>query len=524
MAYAISALDDFIREELPRVIYESLPNVMPLVRYVDQTTDGVTRSGIGRGWQVIHLYGTGVAGSFEYSEPGGPAMVDLSAGASGQQVGILNFGTGGDLLPFPNANQSPHTSSLKRSLYLHLMTGNFSVPATWLQADALDSSQIKMVARDLKAVGESRALVEAVSFHCHSATAASGYEVDVLGRITAATEIGSTNFVKLTIDETYGRINAFRVGMSIDIVATSTDTLQDGIATDGTDVRNYASGGVWVKLYVTDVDYLGKTVTVAGVNTTTGAQAAYDGTNGWYGSGSVVPASGDWLVLARCSRYVAATRPMFTWGIEDWMKSSGTIMGGAANADALDLDVFSQFKSKTQAVSGPLTETVMNQYIGGYLDSYPGSDIDTLLTTMGVTLKFLEQPMLDSNRQVFDRTGKSLNMKGGWSDVGYSFNGREMRWIISPLCLSGKMYGFKLGGGNLKRYVPPSVGGKDARIGGEVEFLAPLGGHSGIFKIAHGSTGASEGVLEAPFWQYNLLAPVDPKGIILTSLTEATMS
>jgi hypothetical protein len=124
----------------------------------------------------------------------------------------------------------------------------------------------------------------------------------------------------------------------------------------------------------------------------------------------------------------------------------------------------------------------------------------------------------------YDRTGKELSVAGGWDDVSYSFNGRKFTWITSPMCISGRLYALKMKNGNIKRYIPPKVGGTDARIGSEVEFLAPLGGHSSIFKIAHASTGASQALLEAPFWQYCLVAPVDVKGVVLKSLTESSMN
>jgi len=61
------------------------------------------------------------------------------------------------------------------------------------------------------------------------------------------------------------------------------------------------------------------------------------------------------------------------------------------------------------------------------------------------------------------------------------------------------------------------------QMGPELEFLAPLGGLSGVFMISHSSTGAPQELLEAPFWYYNLIAPVDPRGIKLSGLTEATL-
>jgi hypothetical protein len=196
----------------------------------------------------------------------------------------------------------------------------------------------------------------------------------------------------------------------------------------------------------------------------------------------------------------------------------------SATAEVLDLTKYGQFKSKVVAVNGPLTDTVMNGYIGGFLDAFPGASIDTIITTMGVTLKYLEQPQLSNNRMFYDRQGKALDVKGGWDDVNYSFNGRVFRWMVSPMCISQRLYGVKLNNGNIKRYVPPKVGGTDARVGSEIEFLVPMAGGSSVFKIAHASTGAPLPLLEAPFWQYCLVCPVDVKGVKLTGLTEANMS
>ncbi|KKK58669.1 hypothetical protein LCGC14_3042120, partial [marine sediment metagenome] len=72
-------------------------------------------------------------------------------------------------------------------------------------------------------------------------------------------------------------------------------------------------------------------------------------------------------------------------------------------------------------------------------------------------------------------------------------------------------------------FSPPRLGGMEASMGQEIEFLAPLGGHSGVFMVAHAASGAPQELLEAPFWYYCLIAPKDPRGIRLTGLTEATM-
>jgi hypothetical protein len=218
---------------------------------------------------------------------------------------------------------------------------------------------------------------------------------------------------------------------------------------------------------------------------------------------------------------------MPTWGLEDWMKSSGQILGGSASDEALDLDTYSQFKSSVQAINGPLTEDIMNKWVGNYLDSYPGSTCDTIITTNGVTQKHLQQYGLYNNRNFYDRQGKSLNAKAGWAEVNYEFNGRVMRWIVDPLCAKERLYCIKLAGGNIKRYQPPTISGGNEKLNnssagtdGEVQFLAPLGGHTGVFMLARTTGGAVMDILEAPFHQYNLIAPIDPRGIKLTSLTE----
>lgn len=523
---AIAVIDNFIREELPRVIHESLPALAPIYNQIQSTSMDVARDkGLGRGWLVTHLYATGVAGLMEYANPAGPDFTSIT----GNQVGHMAIGTAQtNVAIFPSASESPHTSSIKRQLALHMMVGNFSIPVTWMQADTLTATQIKQVARDIKAVGDLRALIEASSFFAYTATDQNDDPVDVLGRVSTITEVSTTNYVDIVIDEQYGRISNFRVGMRIDVVADNSDSdgPETGTDTDGTDIRNASTDTNYVHLIITSVDYLSKTVRVVGINNATGAVEAYGSTHGWTSNQSNPPVADDWLVLSKCTQFSTSgtARPMMTWGLEDWIKGSGYIMGGSSGTAGLDLDTFHQFRSQVVAVNGPLTDSVMNGYIGGYLDAYPGQSLDTIITTQGVTLKYLEQPALYNNRMTYDRTGKALNVAGGWQDVSYSFNGRELRWIISPMCLTKRLYGCKLGGGNIKRYTPPKVGGMDSRIGGEVEFLAPLGGHSGIFKIAHASSGASQNYLEAPFWQYNLVAPIDPRGVKLTGLTEATMT
>jgi hypothetical protein len=522
MAQAIDVLDNLVREELPRMITDISPTIAPVFSKIKRTALGVkSQEGVGRGFKVIHLYETGVAGLMESGDPLGPGMTTIE----GNQVELLAQGTSASNLSiFPSAAQSPHTGDLKRELVLHKIVGNFSIPAIWKQADMLNAAQIKKVGRDMKAVAKLKAIYEASSFFCHSATNDAGYQTQVLGRVSstvAPADNGTwAEYIDIYIDERYGRISNFRKGMRIDVVATSGETLQAGTATNTTDVRNY-DATEYVMLLIVNVDFLAKKITLRPVNTADGSLPVF--ASGWGGGTAFAGATSDWLVSATISRYIAGNRPQFSWGLNDWIKSSGTILGGAAESQALDLDVYNQFKSQVIAVNGPLTDDIINGYIGGYLDAYPGETLDTIITTQGVQLKWLQQPGLYNNRQNYERTGKALDFKGGWAAISYCFAGRTYEWIMSPMCLSNTLYACKFAGDNIRRYGPPRIGGMDAAMGPELEFLAPLGGHNGVFMVSHSAGGAPQDLLESPFWYYTLIAPVDPRGVKFTGLTEATM-
>ncbi len=524
---AIDRLDNLVREELPQIIHEMGPVIAPVFDKIKRTAFGVkSQSGLGRGYKVIHLYETGVAGIIESADPMGPDFNAIET----NQVQILAQGDlESGLSVFPDARQSPHTGDIKRELQLHKMVGNFSIPAAWKQADLLNAAQIKKVARDMKAVAKLKAIYEASSFFSHSVANEAGFVTQVLGKVLTIaenTDLTASNYIDVTINETYGRISNFRQGMRIDIVEDDNGTLQNGSASatpavDGTEVQNYTdSTEKYVHMIITSVDFLGKKFTLRPINSDTGTTPTYAS---GYGSSTVPGVAGDWLTFAHTSRYNSGSRPQFSWGINDWVKSSGTILGGASKAAALDLALYPQFKSQVVPVNGPLTDDVINGYIGGYLDAYPGETLDTVITTQGVQLKWLQQPGLYNNRQNYERTGKALSFKGGWSSIAYEFGGRTYEWIMSPMCLSNTLYALKFGGDNIKRYGPPRLGGMEASMGQELEFLAPLGGHGGVFMVSHSSTGQPQDLLECPFWYYTLIAPVDPRGVKMTSLTEATM-
>jgi len=255
-SYAIDTLDNLVREELPSVITETLPTIAPVYKYIKNTSLGVTRDGIGRDWKVIHLYGAGVAGLMQHADPQGPLFEDNAEYGKG----LVYEGTG--LAPFPSASAAPHVGTLKRELTLHMSTGNFSIPITWIQGDALGASQIEQVARDVKAVGELRAQTEAASFFMPAN--------NTLAQIDDYDNSGEADgYFTFTVKTGSGRTAFFRKGMMVDVLETTTGTPQFGAATDGSDVMNYASA-THIPLIVADVDYFSGVIKIASINADSG--------------------------------------------------------------------------------------------------------------------------------------------------------------------------------------------------------------------------------------------------------------
>lgn len=495
--FIMDCLSNQIRDELPSIVHDYLPEISPVYKYIVESSIGVQRdTEIGDNWMVNHLYGGSVAGLVAPTNPMGPARyVNSTSGKEYLYSKMLDYGNATGFAPFPTASQSPHAATVKRTLQLHQSVGNFNVPITWMQADTLSATQVKQIGMDIQAVGKLRALVEAQSFFMAAN--------NTLGQITGAS---GTTCVGFKLVAGTGRVQFFRRGMMIDVWADYTSAPDWAGTGDGQ--LNSA-----VRLIVADIDYVNKTIYV--VDPAAGANI------------SAVVTNGSWVTMEASGGY----REMKTFGLNDWIADSGTIMGAHPTNEAavygstgLDLDLYREFKSMIANVAGPLTEDVMNRYFGGYFEAYPGNSIDTILTTTGVTLKYLQQPGLSPGTFVYDRTNAGLTYNSGWNEVTYMYNGKRMNWMTSPMCLSGTLYGLNLSKGNIKRYVPPRIGGTDGRIGSEVEFLAPLAGLKGIFMVGRTSAGAAMQILEAPFWQYMLIAPVDVRAIKLTGLTEVDMT
>lgn len=506
MTSIIDSLSTMIAEELPAVMIESLPETDPIYKSVFRTSQEVKSSEIGRNWEVKHRFRTSMSGQILGDN------IERDSIASGGYKGVLRYGT---LSSFPKPEYTPHVGSAVRTIQLTCSRGNFSLPTHVLKAEALNSTVIKDVADDLRALGEHRAQLEAVSFYMNS----SGY-ICTFDDGTFFNEGVADDTLRITPDSS--RIRWFKGGQMVDI----------GDDASFTNLLNYTTAAGDTPLVVDRVDYLSNYVYLKSLDTTN-----VDLNAGLHGSTNL--ASGTYYVFP--AQYLPDTSPGAVYraghfGLDNWIAASGQPMSAtmqerhATSAAAFSYANFPQFKSVLTTVSAPLTDTVLDENIGKFIDAY-GNSLDTIITTRKVTQKYLQQSTLGINRFNYERTGRALDVKGGWVSVSYEYEGQVFEWVISPYCQTGCLYVIKTREGNLKRYVPPraaGVGGigspgtgPSMGMDGEIEFIAPMGGSNSIFKIAHDTNGRTTPMVEAPFEQYSQLIPVDIRGIKLSSLTES---
>ena len=537
MADLTSTLSGIIEERMPQYFRKAGPTRFPLLEKADKVTQGIKSSAgdvsdIGRLFYVKHGWEMGSAGMLRSTSPYGAGAVDI-----GSAVRLTDQSNSDGLLaPIPTAAQSPHIGHFTRTLTLHANIGNMGIPVQWMFAQSLDATKVALLVADMKACAEKTVRQDAVSYSSYRATAASGYKVTVLGRIasfaeaTAYLQSGSTTTEALTItlDETYGRIENFMEGDEVDIVASSTDTLQDGVATDGTDVVNYADSNVYVQLLVTQVDRINKTITVIGVarpgaNSSAESIATYDTTHGWTSASSKPVVAGYWICPRSGSRYIAGTRPWLTNGLEDWMASSGAIMGGATGSEGLDVDRHPMFKSIVKSnLNSRLTPEYMNGYLAFFAQSFPDIKLNAVVTTLGVMLGFHDE-LRQSAQGQFD-VSQAIDVRGGWTFSKWTGPSQSVDFWTSPYCLKNRAYMQQIDAQNLKLYSLPTLGETKAEFAQGIQFLGKLLGYGSIRVPEAASNGTPNLIVGTPWVRFALLCPIMPNGVKIGGITETEFS
>ena len=519
----MDTLDSFIREELPKQTMETSARIDPVYTDIIRSTQGVQSDAAGRSWEIMHRFSTGVSGLYEPRPVKGGTPLTNTAQALFYSAQSR----------YPNPNVMPHTAAVTRIIDMHCHHGNFSIPTYLLKPRALNSTAFDQIFHDLAGLSKLRAQMEAVSFYAPTTGALGNFPI--AGAAGAGSYTGTTAF---TFTPTSSRIKWWREGMMVDVfdvVAGTQKVNSTGVSPNAVDIP----------LVVDAVDYIAGTVKLV-------APQGEDLTGVCLGTAALDAQAG--IVFPRGVAYSqtstsvdvgdgATLYQMGHYGLEDWIKdadSSTAILFNNARAwnqtGNLKTDLFSianypQFASKiTTSLGGPLTDLQLNNHVGAFIEAYDSDIVDTMITTRKVVQKYIEQSGIGASRFVFERQGEAMDVRGGWKQCVYEYEGKTFKVHISPYCPSGTMYIIKLGGGNIKRFVPPRSApagglgspGTGMDMGDEIEFLMPLAGQPSIFHLVNNaSTGQATPLAEAPFHQYSQIAPEDVRSIKIAGITES---
>lgn len=472
MADTIGSIANVLKEELAPGIRESLVDIDDVFKNIVSTSMGVERDGLGRTWQFIHTFETGLSGGYKIRSAAGPNVVS----------GLDNLTMFGTPQGYPSQAEVTSAAYLQKTITLKEGAGSLAIPHQYLRADQLTAAIGSAVRAELRGTAKKIAHTHAIHFFLDDTT---NMAIADVGDVSATVTNNSTSAITVDFGGTDAQapIRRFYPGMLVDFHDPLTPFAK----------RNSDS------LWVTDqLDPLADTVIFKAV----------DGV-------STVTLEDDDVVVFKDSRTQAFS------GLNSWIKNTGSVFG-------ITLATFPHFKSLIVDLSSAvLTEPVLNKNWARFYDAYGTSkSIDTIITTPGVTIGYLDNlSTTKSANEVgrYQRQGEPLEVSAGWGGFNYVYNGHAVRWLISSYAARGSLYGIKLGQGNIKRFVPPGIPGTTSEDGfdGSVEFIGPLGGSTGAFLHSRLPSGAVGDNVEAPFTVVQEFAPDYVQSIKMTSVGES---
>jgi len=480
MATIADAISDTLREELSPMLDESLFEVDPLMRKIERSSIGVERDAVGRNWQKVQTFITSLAGAIKAEADSAINGDTLTYGGGDGDTAVIY----GQSTTWPGITETVAPGFAQRTITLKRWKGNIFLPLDVIRADRMDASIISVVAATMRQTARNVAIQRFNNFLAADSKRAI---VTVGSSITD----GGTDDASVTCSiGSTDRIARIRNGMLVDIYEPSADYSK----------RNQ------VALIVKWVDPINKTVCMeAADGSTTFAEQV---------------ATGDIVVLH--DGFASGTGYGPT-NLRSWLTDSGTVFG-------INLANYPWFKSSVNSLSSQTpTEELFRKYLGQFADVHTRDQLpETGLTTSGVIADYVGNA--DSLR-TFPVQGAVVNYKGGFQsdeDGGIPILLDGFTYTLKPCSLipSGNVWFVKLRDGNIKRLVPPALP-KAGSAGGfpqDVEFIGPALGGSGIWLPAQDSSANLTPYVQAPFEIIEEYVPDSLPGLVLTGLTEYTVS
>lgn len=484
MATLLAAVADYLRETIEPGIKDVLPRLDSVTTQLTRTGSGVKRvdgANFGRAFEVRHTYEGALAGTHEWYSPLGSDVT--TSGAT--TTGAFNvFGTGSG---WPGIADMAGGNAIQRTIKLTQGRGSLPVPLQLLLADKLDASVASILGVLVRSGAKRFGLAGVHTFWKLDAYNTIGTFVSDGTTLTTTLATGSQTVAIAT-----GRIRSFYRGLFVNLF------------TDSAGAPDQQIGGS-AKFAIFSVNYRTQQIKIACVS---GSQALTI-TNTFH----VVPRhSSD--TTATTAAGTAESTINAPEGLVDWHKATGTLFNAT-----IDLAKYHEFTSTVDtSYSGPLTSTVLNEQVGGITEAYD-VDLDTLVTTQGTILAFLEN--LESTQQLlrYDAQGSATSVKAGFMPFKYIFNGRELRVMTSRNCPKGTVWVLKLKDGNYKKYVPPKWDktGMRTEYTEEVQFVGQRLGYTTDI-IPTGGTHTD--VLAMPYIQHLQMAPTNCQAVKLGTFDE----
>lgn len=482
-----TALTSILKVQIQNGSLELMNQMDPAHQFVKNSVTNVKQGdGIGRDWAWKKPVHTGIAGAgyFRSMTP--------------NTFNYPNYALDTTDTPFPNGpqqlglvqNYPVHADAAFLGFHQYSVTlteylGNMFFPVNLLRANQLNALVQEVVGLNIKGFVKHKALDELRTFYT---AGISGTDKSNIATITLVSG-GTTSDSVATVTLQDARVQMFPVGSTIDSYTSTT--------LDNANLR------------VVKQDLVNKQLVIG---TATGAD---------FGAAL---ATNDKLVISSGALGSNAYQSQGCAGLNDWIKSSGSIQG-------VDTAQLPQLLSFVDSTVQPLSEQLLNKYFGAYNDAYgPGPDV--AITTTGVMNKWADSlragfgvsSAMVSPYQI-DRKG-ALDVTQGFAGIRYTYGGKEVKIFASPFCPTGYFFAFKTAGGNILRLTPPRVPGmgSDSQFGNEVEFIASYDGKGSIWKNYHSNpsstTVSTTDVVECPMSCVFNYAIQEPQGIKFTALQE----
>lgn len=524
---------DRITEVLNKNIGHFLPALDPVWRDTLVTSQGVGNpADMGRNLEIIKIYTSGFEGTLEQSNPRGefPLYGDVftDVGGSGVKAMIPAQLLNSDLLQtFPDPLDAPQNKPFRINIQMRAMVGNLRMYLSEMSAEATPAFIGQIIGPRMR--NFARNIAHTVSNYCYI-NQNNGYALSTLTNVSIS---GSGSNFEISFEPGNLAIDRFYDGQRLDIYTESSgvptirrnDTV-NAVATQLLTTRQ--------QLIVKSVDEVTNTVTLwTNVNPETTSSSHFNGGT---------PGAGDFVIYAQSAVQAsgAVANPTAMAGINSWMKFGGTgtnqtrLLGSDSHAtDFIDVEQHPQFRSfLADHGSQLMTEHSLRKYCQGFNRAKMkyGMTIDCLIASDGVWLGMQSTKI---GREIIDRTGRlaSLEHEGSVGDeygdaMVFNFGGRILKGYTSNYVESGVIYGIKKGGGNWKRYIPPSPAGVQ-RASGETfapyEFIGQAAGMPSnrypVYETVDNRNRVTE-VIQMPGWMKMQFVPDQAAGLKIINVGE----